>query len=369
MATVKENHWPCDACGGDLRFAPGQTSLVCPYCGHTQAIPEAAAPKRVKALVEHDLQAGLSFDLPVSAMEDIRTLNCTNCGAQIEFASDAFAKTCPFCATPVVAQGGSHQQIKPQALVPFVLTETEARKAMVDWLGRLWFAPNGLVEYARKGRALTGIYVPFWTFDSDTRSKYTGARGTYYYTTKTVTVNVNGRSEQRQVQERHTRWAAVRGAVARRFDDLLILASKSLPTRLGDDLSPWDLTQLKPYSTDYIAGFLAEGYAVGLADGHAVARIRMEEQIREDVRRDIGGDEQRIDGVQTLWQDETFKHVLLPVWTAAYKFNNKSYTFLVNGQTGEVQGERPYSAWKIAFAVLLALIAVGLTAYFGDQFK
>lgn len=210
--TEAPRHWPCDSCGADLTFAPGQDSLKCPFCGHEQAIPRASAKAYAAALTEYDLARGLADDLPRGAMQDIRTTRCGNCGAQIELQGETFAQTCPFCASPVVAAEGSHAQIKPQALIPFALTEKEARARMTDWLGRLWFAPNGLVEYARKGRALNGIYVPFWTFDADTSSRYRGARGTYYYETRNVTVTVNGKRETRQEQVRHTRWTPVSAA-------------------------------------------------------------------------------------------------------------------------------------------------------------
>jgi hypothetical protein len=238
---------------------------------------------------------------------------------------------------------------------------------MTDWLGRLWFAPSGLVEFTRKGRALNGIYVPYWTFDADTRSRYRGQRGVYYYETQTVTVNVNGRAERRQQQVRRTRWYPASGSVARRFDDVLVTASASLPQPFGDELTPWDLGELVPYQPDYLAGFRAEGYTIPLAEGHKTARQRMAAVITRDVAMDIGGDEQRIEGIDTQHSAETFKHILLPVWTAAYKYNGKSYLFLVNGQTGEVQGERPYSIWKIMFAVLLAALLVGAAVYLAEQ--
>jgi hypothetical protein len=255
----------------------------------------------------------------------------------------------------VVLDTGTERHIKPQALVPFVLTEAEARKAMVAWMGSLWFAPGTLLEYARKGRAMSGVYIPFWTFDAATDSRYSGERGEYYYETRTVNVRVNGRMERREERVRHTRWYPVRGGVSRDFDDMLVMASRSLPPRLGNELTPWDLGALTGYTPEFLAGFQAEGYTVPLADGHGEARDRMSGIIREDVRRDIGGDEQRVHSVDTDWSDETFKHILLPVWMAAYKYNGKSYRFLVNGQTGEVQGERPWSIWKIGLAVILVV--------------
>ncbi|MEN9408985.1 MAG: hypothetical protein RL216_959 [Pseudomonadota bacterium] len=350
--------WPCNACGADLRYEPGATELVCDHCGARQPIPDQPAA-RTRALNEIDLARGLADDLPAAQMEQVRITPCPSCGAQVEFTGATHATECPFCATPVVIGTGEERRIKPQAVLPFVLNEAQARDAMTAWLGSLWFAPNGLQDYARKGRKLNGLYVPFWTFDAGTRSRYSGARGDHYYETRTVTRN--GRTETEQV--RRTRWSARSGWVARRFDDVLILASTSLPRTYTDNLQPWDLAALQPWRDDYLAGFTAEGYTIPLADGHKLGREVMEGIIVQDVRADIGGDEQRIDQIETDWRDESFKHVLLPIWMAAYKYGGKSYRFVVNGQTGKVQGERPWSAWKIAFAVLLALIAAGIFFY------
>ncbi len=350
-----ETHWPCNTCGADLRYAPGATELVCDHCGARQPIPDLPEA-RPRALNEIDLARGLADDLPTTQMEEVRITPCPSCGAQVEFRGATHATECPFCATPVAIGTGEERRIKPQAVLPFALTEKQARDAMTNWLGSLWFAPNGLQDYARKGRTLNGLYVPYWTFDAATRSHYRGQRGDHYYETRTVTRN--GKRETEQV--RRTRWSARSGWVARRFDDVLILASQSLPRHYTDNLAPWDLTALQPYRADYLAGFTAEGYTVSLQDGHAMGRDVMAGVIQQDVRHDIGGDEQRIEDIDTDWSSETFKHVLLPIWMAAYKYNGKSYRFVVNGQTGKVQGERPWSAWKIAFAILAALIAAGI---------
>ena len=208
--------------------------------------------------------------------------------------------------------------------------------------------------------------MPYGTFDAQTRSRYSGARGDYYYEMRTVTVNVNGRMEQRQEQVRKISWRPVSGRVERFFDDVLVLASQSLPRAYTDALAPWDLTELQPYSADYLAGFASEGYTVSLADGQKLGQEEMQGVIVQDVRRDIGGDEQRIQSLDTEYSDQTFKHILLPVWMAAYKYNGKSYRFLVNGQTGEVQGERPYSWWKIGFTVVLVAALVFGAVYLSD---
>lgn len=357
--------WPCEQCGADLRFAPGQSELKCNHCGHTQSIPDAPTG-HARVLGELDLARGLRDDLASSDVAEVRSSPCPSCGALVEFTGATHATECPFCATPIVVSTGTERRIKPQALVPFQLNETQAREAMSKWLGRLWFAPGGLVDYARKGRALNGIYVPYWTFDAATRSRYTGERGDWYYETRNVTVQVDGKSQTRQEQVRKTRWSRASGWVSRVFDDVLVLASTSLPQRYTEALEPWDLGQLVPYKPDFLAGFTAEGYTVSLADGLERGREIMAGVIVSDVRRDIGGDEQRVGRVDTDYSAETFKHILLPVWMAAYKYNNKTYRFVVNGQTGRVQGERPWSAWKIAAAVILAALLIGAAVYFGQ---
>lgn len=358
----EETHrFPCDQCGADYRFDPDAGALTCSHCGHSEQI--AARPWTGGALRELDFDAALAEALPAAEMEVTRVSACPNCAAQVAFDPQAHAAECPFCATPVVADTGASRHIKPKAVLPFAVEERAARKAMTDWLGRLWFAPNGLKQYARKGRRMQGIYVPYWTFDAQTRSRYTGQRGTVYYVTKTRTVN--GKSESRQVAK--VRWSPVSGRVARFFDDVLVLASRSLPKRYTEALEPWDLSALEPYQPQYLAGFRAEAYTVELQEGRQEAQAKMDRVIERDVRFDIGGDRQRISSINTDVSEVTFKHILLPVWLAAYKYRGKTYRFVVNGQSGRVQGERPWSAWKIATAVALGLILAAAIGYFGAQ--
>lgn len=362
----REHRFPCDACGADLRFAPGVSEMRCDNCGATQPLREAPGERRT-ALAEQDFDSALRALSGTGDGPETRITKCENCGAEIELDEAEQATECPFCASPVVLGTGRQRPIKPAALIPFALDERAARKAMTDWLGGLWFAPNGLQQYARKGRTLTGIYVPFWTFDADTRTRYRGQRGDAYYETRTITVEVDGKRQKRQQQVRKIRWHRVSGRVARFFDDILVLASKSLPKSHTDALAPWELGDLVPYRPEYLAGFRAEGYTVPLDQGFDIARSVIERRVERDVRFDIGGDEQRIDDIDTTISDVTFKHVLLPVWMAAYKYRGRTFRFVVNGQSGSVKGERPWSVVKIALAVLLGALLAGIIGYFIAQ--
>lgn len=357
----EEHRFPCDQCGADLRFNADAGELVCDHCGNVVTIEGHGG--QVSAIKELDFRAALDARIPEAEIEETRVLSCPNCGAQVEFDADNHAAECPFCATPVVTDTGTHRHIKPKGLLPFGVEEREAHKAMNDWLGRLWFAPNGLQQYARKGRKMNGIYVPYWTFDADTKSSYTGEHGTVYYVTKTVMRD----GKRTQVREQKVRWRPASGRVARFFDDVLVLASRSLPKRFTDGLAPWDLSAMEPYRPEYLAGFRAEGYTVELAEGYDEARRYMDQIILRDVKFDIGGDRQRVHSVNTKVSDVTFKHVLLPVWLAAYKYRGKTYRFVVNGRSGKVQGQRPWSWIKITLAVIALAIVGAAIGYFASQ--
>lgn len=360
MATTQTEHrFPCVQCGASLRFTPGGAArLACEYCGHEQDIPQIDDETRVTALQSLDYHEAVANTLPPDAIEETRVVNCDTCGAQVEFEENVHSAECPFCASPVVTDTGTHRHIKPHAILPFKLSERDAHEKMGKWLRGLWFAPSELSKYARSSGKLNGLYVPYWAFDVATRSRYTGQRGTHYYVT-------TGTGKNRK-RVRRTRWRNASGSVSRQFLDLLVMAANSLPRANIRRLEPWTMADLQPYSADYLSGFRAEGYTVGLPDGFEIAKQRMDEQIRADIRRDIGGDEQRISSVSTDYSDERFKHLLLPIWMAAYRYRGKSYRFIVNGQTGRVQGERPWSVWKIAGAVAAGLVFLALAVYIAE---
>lgn len=365
MSDKQEYRFPCSECGSDLEFTPGTDHLTCDHCGAENALPVQEG--RTDHLAELDFDAAVAAGAPGARVEETRLSKCNECGAEIVFDEQVHATECAFCGATLVTDTGTSRRIKPAALLPFLKTEKEARAAMSKWLGRLWFAPSGLQQYARKGRAMQGIYVPFWTYDASTRSRYSGQRGTVYYETRTRQVQVNGKMETRQERIERVRWIPVSGHVARDFDDVLVLAAQGLAKSHTDALAPWDLEALKPYDPAYLAGFRAEGYTVNLETGYIEARHHMDRVINGDVRRDIGGDRQRVGTINTSVSDVTFKHILLPIWMAAYKFKGKTFHFVVNGRTGKVKGQRPYSALKIAFTVITAVIVIGTLAWYFSQ--
>jgi predicted RNA-binding Zn-ribbon protein involved in translation (DUF1610 family) len=357
-----QRQFPCKQCGANLQYAPGTRTLVCPYCGTGNAIPQTDQP-----IEELDFNAYISNLHAAEPTHEILTVKCNSCGAESSLPPDVVAQNCPFCGSPIVAEASSKKLIKPRSLLPFRITREQARDAFRQWIRGLWFAPNRLKKNAEADNKLSGIYMPSWTYDSDTDSSYTGMRGDDYWDTETYTAIENGKPVTRTRQVRKTRWYPVSGRVGNRFDDVLVLASRSLPQKYAEALEPWDLRSLVPYSDEYLSGFVCESYQVDLAQGFERARQIMDVTIRQSVCRDIGGDHQRIVSLSTHYSNITFKHLLLPVWLSAYRYHEQVYHFLVNARTGEVQGERPYSWIKITLLVLLIAL-VGLAIFFIVQY-
>ena len=354
--------FPCRQCGAVLKYAPGTEALVCEHCGTENHIE-----LRQGLIEEYDLNQALRRVSENRAEPAAPTIHCDGCGAGFQFEAKNHAGECPFCGTPIVTGTAEIKPIQPKSLLPFAIDEAAARQSFKKWIAGLWFAPNAVKKYARSDTKLTGVYLPFWTFDSHTATDYSGERGDVYYVQEQVQVVRNNQvvTETRQVPK--IRWTPVSGRVSRFFDDVLVGASRSLPRTILDTLQPWDLEALIPYDENYLSGFRSEYYQVELAEGFDLARQVMDNQIYLDICRDIGGDHQRIHSVNTRHSGSTYKHCLLPVWSAAFRYKDKSYRFVINGRTGKVQGERPYSFWKIAFAVVTALAAAAGGYYYLDK--
>jgi DNA-directed RNA polymerase subunit RPC12/RpoP len=362
VSSPQLRQFTCEQCGAVLSYAPGTAELVCTYCGHRNLIAEAPV-----AVVEAPLDPALREAAGEAPPSQEIQAKCGSCGADFEFKPPEFAGPCPFCGQPVVVDPGPWRKIRPAGVLPFMIGAQESRRLVGDWLQGLWFAPSGISEQARGPGRLHGVYLPYWTFDSRTRTRYVGRRGDVYYETQYVDAMVDGRRVRQAVQVPKIRWHPAAGQVARDFDDVLVLAGGTLPAHLIEALEPWDLDGVRPFNADYLTGFDGELYQLPVDQGFARGQAIMHEVIAMDIRADIGGDQQVIERMEVSHDQPTFKHVLLPVWVAAFQFVGRPYRFVVNGRTGEVHGERPWSFWKIAGAVVLGILLFLLVALIFSQ--
>jgi DNA-directed RNA polymerase subunit RPC12/RpoP len=352
VAPTQTGHtsYKCPQCGAAQSLQPGAESLACAHCGHQVRIDAPTKP-----IHEHDFNDALARvrrGPATDAVKDSREVQCKQCGARS--VTTQHANRCAFCDEPLVVEiPAAADAILPDAVLPFVIEKGDATKRFQKWLSSRWFAPNDLQRRAKKD-GMDGIYVPYWSYDSDTTTRYTGARGEHYYEEESYR-DSQGNQKTRRV--RKTRWWPASGTVHERFDDVLVSASKGMPRKRLAQLEPWKVDECKPFDGAYLAGFIAERYSLDLGEGFKEAEQIMERAITQAVRRDIGGDEQRVHNMDVRHKDVRFKHLLLPVWVSAFKYDAKVFRVVLNARTGEVAGDRPWSIWKIVLFVL-AICAV-----------
>ena len=330
-----------------MAWDPGQGQLKCTACGNLQSVEPSTG-----STGEHSFDEALAHQQQITpaALE----VKCDGCGAVFTFEPPQVAGACPFCAARIVTQPkAASPLVAPNALLPFKIPLDGSRNLVRGWISSLWFAPNALRKMAQVD-ALQGVYLPFWSYSAGTSTRYVGERGDHY-TEVVTTTNSQGQRVQQQVVR--VRWSSAQGTVDGPFRDVLVVATQVVDRRVTE-LEPWDLESLTAYEPAYLSGFQAQRYQVELPEGFEVAKGQMKTTIEGWIRRDIGGDEQRIHRMDTRYQDVAFRHLLLPVWIGAYRFHDRVFQIAVNARTGEVQGDRPYSWVKIAILVLVILVAI-----------
>jgi len=356
----KSINFTCKSCGAPLRFSPINNTLSCEFCTSQESIEHS-----VESIKEYSLPEALEFLEDYNEQEINKEVSCNKCAATFTMTPYSFSANCPYCDTPAIID--FVKEITPKSLLPFQLSHDEAQKLFKKWIGSLWLAPSKLKDFVDGDQRLKGYYLPHWTYDANTHTYYQGQRGDVYYVTVERTVVVNGRQERRRVQEARVRWTPVAGKVQDAFDDITIGASKTISLTILDNLTPWDTEALVPFNEKYLSGFDSEEYTIGLDNGFELAKVKMDTVIRQHIRYDIGGDQQQINQMDTKYTDTSYKNVLFPIWTAKFKWKNKTYNYAINGQTGKVTGERPYSWLKIAAIVGTLSSGVGGAVYLDEH--
>jgi hypothetical protein len=343
----------CAACGAQAEWNPAKQLLVCPFCGTSAPF---TLDKESGALVENDLAKALR-DLPDEArgwLAEKRTVQCQSCKAVSVFDPERVGQNCQFCGSPsLVDYKEIKAPIRPQGLLPFKVAESQVREQIRRWYASKWLAPGKLKSRALVDR-VRGVYIPYWTFDAKAVCPWEAEAGHYYYTTETYRDN-QGRTQTRQVQ--HVRWEPASGLVEHFFDDEPVPGTQGVSHVLLRQVEPFATTELVPYDTAFLSGFIVEHYQIVLLEAAQASQDTMVDKLRQMCASQIPGDTYRNLEIHPTFSGRTFKHVLVPVWLLSYLYGTRMFQVVVNGYSGQMAGQYPKSPWKIAFLVLLAIIA------------
>ena len=361
-------NYQCPACTGPLHFSAETGKLVCDYCSsaydvaeiealYAQKEAEAAAAKEAADAKAEAAKAdaadggwdtsGLSSDWGADA-DGLRVYGCPSCGAELICDETTAATSCPYCGNPTVVPGQFSGALKPEFVLPFRMTKDDAVRALrahyrgKPFLPRSFTAGNHIEE-------IQGVYVPFWLFDG-------GAEGEVDYKAANSRTY---RDDDYEVTETDHYDVHRGGSIS--FEKVPVDASSKMPDDHMDSIEPYDYAGLKPFSTAYLPGFLADKYDVTEEESHDRADGRCSASLEGALRRTTTA----YDSCVPLRQDIRLRrgkvhYALLPVWMLHTKWNGKDFLFAMNGQTGKLVGDLPTDMGK--FWAIFAAVAAPVTA-------
>ena len=328
--------FPCPSCGGGMEFSPNTQKLKCPYCKTEVDIDNENANVKEYDLDDYEELLDHSWGGEKIVMK------CRSCGGQTIVDSEYISHFCSFCDSSNIVRTDDKVGIRPENLITFHVDEKAAKEKFKKWIKSRYYAPNTVRSASRLDK-ITGIYIPYFTYDSDSTTAYSGQRGDHYYTTRTRIVN-----GQRQTERvRKTRWRRADGVVSGHHDDIPVSASANVDESLVRGVGRYDFDNLVPYRPEYLSGYITEKYTMNLRDGWSKAKDYVDSEILGLIQRDAGGDVFRLSSKRTDYGKIRFKHVLLPMYITSYKYRGEIYQILINGYNGRISGDYPKSIVKI----------------------
>lgn len=353
--TMDETDKKCPACGGTMDFDPATGTLHCPFCDHLEEI-KALDPEQ-SAAVELDFSTAENKE-NCDWGKETKTVICKNCGGEMVYDSLQIAGECPYCGSNQVMEAQAKNTLAPGGVCVFKVDKETAGQNFKKWIKGKLFCPSEAKKKA-KPDAFHGVYLPYWTFDANTVSKYTAKYG------KDRTV---GSGDDKKTV---TDWYRTAGTYTEFIDDQLVAASAQQNSEILKKVEPFNTADNLKYKPEYIAGFASERYSIGLKDGWEKAKQFIKSRLQRNITKKIE-DQFDADHVANLtftttYSDIKYKYLLLPLWVSSFQYKGKVYQFMVNGQTGKVGGKTPISPLRVAIAIAIGVAVVGLILFLSSK--
>jgi hypothetical protein len=323
---VQARRFVCPQCGGRMVFQPDGETLTCDYCSQRQPSPQTLLED--KTVAEQDFVVALATAKGHTQPVATRSITCQGCGTSFILGARMLSSSCPYCASAYVVDEAKVLELTPPAgIIPFSVTREAAQRAALQWL-----KAEGVETYTLHGPP-TGVYFPVWTFD------------------------IGGDVVWRGPAKEADSWAEQSGRSKVNEDDLPVPARRNLPAPLAEAVGDFSLRQVVAYDPAYLADWPAETYSISVSDGSLVARLQVLDKARQRYARGKWGStkEPKLSSTELIF--ESYKLVLVPLWILTYRDypadKDKQYTVVVNGQTGQVRGDKPARGLRKTWAWLM----------------
>ena len=324
----------CSGCGDDMVFNPDANCVVCPSCKNSRVIP-------INTNVEkHDVNSTLT-DKNTQWAEQNKAMSCPNCGAQVVLNKFQAASSCPYCNSDLVVSLEKFNGLKPDAILPFKFGKDKAAQMFKDRIKNKWFAPSKFKKNV-SAKEIHGYYFPAFVFNANCQSKFSGR----LYTTHT-------KKDKDGNTETYRKYFNISGTKLTQHNGIEIEASSKLTQYELNLVRPYTTNQAQSYTDDYVYGYDLEYYNNSVVDAYKQAQNIMKQDIKKEILK-----EYHYDGIDSFTMDNNFSnaqysYIMLPLYRINFMLKNKTYSNIMNGQTGTLGGDYPKSALKITLLVLL----------------
>lgn len=354
MQTGSVLEYKCPCCGASLSFGADVQKMDCEYCGTTLEIDAVKAYS--ESLVTEEAQEEFTWTeeqgacFSESEQENVRSFVCPACGGEIMTDANTAATFCPYCENPTILPGRVSQQLKPDAVLPFKKTKEDAKAAFLALCKGKPLLPKMFTQEHRLEK-ITGIYVPFWLYNcgASFQGSYKGTRShswsdSKYHYTRTEHYLLNRASNAR-------------------FRLIPMDASKKMDDAIMESIEPFDFSQMADFEMAYLSGYFADKYDVESEAGKGRVKERVSATMNEQLAYSFSGYSGVIPTSQQLSVEHTeAKYVLLPVWMLHTRYQDKTYVFAMNGQTGKMTGTFPICPKRSAAWFSGIFAGVGIAA-------
>jgi len=328
--TVLELKCPC--CNATLAFSGGSQQMKCEYCDNTfdletvQAFAQSQLPEDVPQ-IQWDPEQTQQWSAQDQAQ--LRIFTCNACGGELITDDHTAATFCPYCANAAILPGRLSGGWKPEGVIPFKTTQEDARKAFLNLCKGKPLLPKFFTG-TQQLEKITGLYVPFWLYDcqADLSGSYKATR-------------IHTWSDSRFIYTKTDHYLLRRQAAAG-YSRIPMDGSSKMDDTFMESIEPYDYGAMVDFDTAYLSGFLADKYDVESKSGEERIKERVSNAMNDRLQSSFLGYATVLPASRQMnIHHSRAMYVLLPVWILNTKYNGKTHTFAMNGQTGKITGTFP----------------------------